>query len=113
MNFFEMQLLEKQSEQISELLKTDVVRVERIVSCGHCSPPGFWYEQQENEWVLIVQGAGTIEFADGSKVRLNKGDHLHIPAQTKHRVAWTEPESETLWLAVFYPASQGNTAQKT
>ncbi|MDT8429760.1 MAG: cupin domain-containing protein [Pseudomonadales bacterium] len=104
MNFFEAQLPGGQSEHISELLKSDLVRVERIVSCGHCSPAGFWYDQEEHEWVLLVQGAGIIEFADGRQVRLNKGDHLDIPAHVKHRVAWTQPDCETLWLAVFWSA---------
>ncbi|MGB5686902.1 MAG: cupin domain-containing protein, partial [Candidatus Electrothrix sp.] len=79
------------------------LRIERIVSKGHTSPETGWYDQEENEWVLVLEGAGTILFAeDNRRMTLRKGDYLHIPAHTKHRVVWTEPEELTVWLAVHY-----------
>jgi cupin 2 domain-containing protein len=79
------------------------VRVERIVSRGHASPPGFWYDQEEAEWVLVVRGAARIRFEDGG-VELRPGDHFTIPARRRHRVEWTAQDEPTVWLAVFYPA---------
>lgn len=78
-------------------------RVERILSRGAASPPGFWYEQAWDEFVLLVAGAAVLAFADGSERRLEAGDYAILPALCRHRVAWTDPEQETLWLAVHMP----------
>jgi len=80
------------------------VRIERIVSRGHASPPGFWYDQDEHEYVLLVQGAAELEVEPGRSVRLGPGDWLDIPAHARHRVVWTDPDADTIWLAVFYRA---------
>lgn len=90
------------SEEIfTTLLQASGVRIERIVSHGHQSPDGFWYDEPTSEWVLVLQGAAKIEFADGT-VEMGPGDYLDIPAHTKHRVAWTTPDEPTIWLAVHY-----------
>ena len=90
-------------EELCETLaRSDAVRIERIVSRGHASPDDFWYDQEQDEWVLLVQGAARLAFADGDEVRLRSGDWLLIPAHWKYRVAWTVPEAETVWLAVHY-----------
>jgi cupin 2 domain-containing protein len=94
------------AEVFSELLHDKHIRIERIVSKGHTSPASGWYDQEENEWVLVLEGAGTILFADGRQVTLNKGDFLHIPAHEKHKVAWTDPDRLTIWLAVYYDSRQ-------
>ena len=79
------------------------VRIERIVSRGHASPPGFWYDQEENEFFLVLTGSAGLILADtGETVVLNAGDYVNIPAGVKHRVAWTDPAGDTVWLAVFY-----------
>ena len=78
------------------------VRVERIVSHGHASRPGFWYDQAETEWVLLVRGHARLQFDGGAKVELKAGDHVTIPPHTRHRVEWTTGEEETVWLAVFF-----------
>ena len=90
------------TEAFDELLRDKNIRIERIVSKGHSSPETGWYDQEDNEWVLVVQGAGTILFEDGREVTLQQGDHLHIPAHIKHKVSWTDPAKETIWLAVHY-----------
>jgi cupin 2 domain-containing protein len=78
-------------------------RLERIVSKGHTSPKGFWYDQVENEFVLLLKGEAEILFEDDVKpVRLVEGDYINILAQKKHRVEWTDPKIETIWLALFY-----------
>lgn len=89
-------------ELVSDLLSGNNLRIERIVSYGHRSPESGWYDQTENEWVLIVDGYGEIEFDDGHLITLNPGDHLNIPAHQKHRVSATKPDGVTIWLAVFY-----------
>ena len=89
-------------EQVEELLSQPNVKIERILSKGQTSPETGWYDQDKNEWVVVLQGAGDITFEDGDKVRLQPGDHLNIPAHRRHKVSWTDPDSVTVWLAVFY-----------
>jgi cupin 2 domain-containing protein len=89
-------------EVFEPILEADHVRIERIVSKGHSSPAEGWYDQEEHEWVVVLEGAGTVLFEQGSEVHLEKGDHLTIPAHSRHRVSWTDPEHVTVWLAVFY-----------
>ncbi len=104
-NLFEM-IPEKAPEELfSELLNVDGVRIERIVSYGQSSPPDFWYEQEENEWVLLLEGSATLGFEDEASVVLNSGDYLNISAGRRHRVEKTDPNGRTVWLAVFYPSS--------
>jgi cupin 2 domain-containing protein len=79
------------------------VRMERIVSRGHCSPPGFWYDQDEHEWVIVLAGSAAIQFEDDPEpVQLQQGSYLSIPAHARHRVAWTSPNERTVWLAIHY-----------
>ena len=89
-------------EIFEDLLQRDGVRIERIISKGQSSPEDGWYDQSENEWVIVLQGAGVICFEDGSEVRLEKGDFLNIERHKKHKVLWTDPDEVTVWLAVFY-----------
>lgn len=90
-------------EDIREILHAPGIRIERIVSRGQVSRPGFWYDQHESEWVMVLQGAARIRFeTDNVLVDLAKGDSLHIPAHARHRVDWTDPEQDTVWLAIFY-----------
>lgn len=85
-------------EKFLTLFESIGVRMERIVSHAHSSPPGFWYDQAEQEWVILMRGQATLEFADGELVELKEGDSLAIPPHAKHRVKQTAPE--TVWLAV-------------
>jgi cupin 2 domain-containing protein len=91
------------AEDVATLFTAAGVRVERIVSTGQASPPGFWYDQQEAEWVLVLAGAAALEFAgEQTQRRLEPGDYLHIPAHVRHRVAWTDPARPTVWLAIHH-----------
>ena len=85
-------------EDFATLIETNAVRIERIVSHSHSSPPGFWYDQAEDEWVMIVQGSADLEFSNGEIVELHEGDYLFIPRHIQHRVARTS--ETTIWLAV-------------
>lgn len=89
-------------ELFEELLHDKNIRIERIVSQGHTSPESGWYDQEENEWVIVVEGSGSILFENGSEVNLKKGDYLNIPAHTRHKVIWTDPNGITIWLAIHY-----------
>ncbi|MDR8525064.1 cupin domain-containing protein [Shewanella fidelis] len=89
-------------EVFEPLVKTEQLLIERIVSKAHVTPQGQWYDQERNEWVMVMQGAARLEFIDGKFVNLQVGEHLNIPAHVKHRVAWTSEEVETIWLAVHY-----------
>jgi len=89
-------------ELLKDIIKTDHIRIEKIISKGHASPEQGWYDQDENEWVVVIKGAGELTFESGEKVRLAVGDYINIEAHKKHRVTWTDPEEETIWLAIFY-----------
>ena len=90
------------NEIFNDLIVNDNIRIERILSHGHSSPEEGWYDQEEHEWVLVLEGQGVIEFSDGRIVTLSKGDYLNIPAGEKHKVLGTDKDSVTIWLAVFY-----------
>ena len=90
-------------EITDELFAAPGLRIERIVSLGQASPPGFWYDQPEGEWVLVLSGRARLRFADEDGERtLGAGDWLHIVAHRRHRVEWTDPDEPTIWLAVFH-----------
>lgn len=89
-------------ESIEEVLRHDGIRIERIVSRGHASPDSGWYDQQENEWVVVLEGSGSILFESGDEIILKKGDYVNIPSRARHRVAWTDPDAVTIWLAIHY-----------
>ena len=89
-------------ELLTTLHSAGPVRIERIVSHGHSSPPGFWYDQDQPEWVVVLKGSAQLRFEDESSSReLQSGDFLHIPAHRRHCVEWTTPDEPTIWLAVF------------
>lgn len=101
-NFFS-KIPENLSEEIIEtILAQKNIRIERIISKGQSSPKDFWYNQIENEWILVLEGKAMIKFEDESIITLNKGDYLLIPANQKHRVEWTDPKQHTIWLAFFF-----------
>jgi len=91
-------------DEISEILAASpAVKIERIISRGHCSVEGFWYDQDYNEWVLLLQGKAALSFeGETAAVKLTAGDYINIPAHVRHRVAWTAEDTETIWLAVKY-----------
>ena len=88
-------------ELIEKLVATKHVRIERIVSTGHTSPPGYWYDQKEHEWVIVLQGHAILEFENETR-SLNPGDCVLIPTRQKHRVNATSTKEPTVWLAVFF-----------
>jgi cupin 2 domain-containing protein len=101
-NLFEEIPVHLPEELLQTLLRTHAIRIERIVSRGHTTPTGQWYDQPQSEFVLLLQGAARLAFDDGAEVAMGPGDWLEIPAHRKHRVAWTEPEQDSVWLAVHF-----------
>jgi cupin 2 domain-containing protein len=91
------------AESFDVLVERPGFRVERIVSAGQASPTDFWYDQPQDEWVVLLSGTAGLRFADEVAVReLKPGDWLHIPAHMKHRVEWTTSDAPTVWLAVHF-----------
>jgi cupin 2 domain-containing protein len=90
-------------EILETILQTDQFKIERIISQSHATTEGEWYDQDKNEWVLVLKGNAGLLFEGNDKTIIMKtGDYINIPAHRKHRVEWTDPEEETIWLAVHY-----------
>jgi cupin 2 domain-containing protein len=89
-------------EMTETLLSARGVRLERIVSFGHVSPDGFWYDQHEFEWVLLLSGRARLAIEGESGERtLNPGDTIALAAHCRHRITWSDPDQVTVWLALF------------
>ena len=90
-------------ELVDIIFSKDNVKIERIVSRGHSSPDTFWYDQNQDEYVILLKGKAGLLFRDRDDVLVLKpGDYINIPAHVKHRVEWTSSNEETVWLAVYY-----------
>jgi cupin 2 domain-containing protein len=90
-------------EILDTLCSADGVKIERIISRGHASPEGFWYDQDQNEFVLVVQGSAGLKLEGEDEILVLKtGDYLNIGAHVRHRIEWTDPSCDTVWLAVHY-----------
>lgn len=94
-------------EQVIGLVSGPGIRIERIVSTGQASPPGFWYDQDREEWVMLLAGSAAVAFAgEPEPRRLAPGSYLHIPAHVRHRVEWTSASPPAVWLAVHWPGGR-------
>lgn len=101
-NFYKNIPAELPEEVFETLVSGGNIRIERIISKGHRSEPGFWYDQDEAEWVMVIKGEAVLQFKEGESLRLKEGDWLNIPPHREHRVEWTREDEETIWIAVFY-----------
>lgn len=107
-NIFEGIPAELPDELFETLLERPGVRLERIVSRGHVTSNGLWYDQGWDEWVLLLRGEALLRLEEPDEtVRLHPGDHLLIPARRRHRVEWTSDAVETVWLALHLDRSEG------
>ena len=97
-NLFASLTSAQSGEEFLTLFANPNTKIERIVSHAHPSPAGFWYDQDEDEWLVVLRGSATLEFAGGEQVELKAGDYLTIDRHVQHRVARTS--DETVWLAV-------------
>jgi cupin 2 domain-containing protein len=114
-NLFELIGEVAPGEVTEVLLETENLRLERIVSDGHATPPGEWYNQETHEWVLLLKGSAGLRFEGEPGIRVMRpGDAVHIPAHLRHRVEWTESGVKTIWLALHYgPKQEGEKETKT
>lgn len=98
-NIFENIPAQLPEEVFECIFKRDNIQVERILSKGHVTPEGQWYDQDWDEWVMLLQGEAIIVFEPAQTFHLHTGDYLLIPAHTRHRVEWTPSDIHTIWLA--------------
>lgn len=91
-----------QAESFEPVLERPGLRVERIVSRGHTTPPGQWYDQKQDEWVMLLDGAARLHIEGQGELHMRRGDAVLLPAHVRHRVEWTDPDQPTIWLAVHY-----------
>jgi len=101
-NIFETIPDDISAEIFETLINSENVKIERIISKGHSSPDSGWYDQDRNEWIILLKGEAVLLFADESSVSLKAGDYINITAHQKHKVKWTDPDIETIWLAIHY-----------
>ena len=90
------------NELFEEIVAAHGMKIERIISYGHTTPQNEWYDQNRDEWVMVLRGEAILSFFDGDDVKMRAGDYITIHAHQKHRVSWTKPDEETLWLALHY-----------
>ena len=101
-NIFENLPSSFKDEFFEDIISSPDFKLERIISEDHSSPDGFWYDQDKNEFVLLVSGSAEIAFHDGKSINLKPGDYITIPAHKKHRVEKTDKHKKTFWLALHY-----------
>lgn len=90
-------------ELVETILQTSSFRIERIVSRGQRSQDGFWYDQDEDEWIILLKGSAVLRFEDQPEnIIMTPGNYINIEKHRRHRVEWTDPEQETIWLAIHY-----------
>ncbi|MGL5078536.1 MAG: cupin domain-containing protein, partial [Waterburya sp.] len=101
-NIFNLPKQLPQAELFETLYNNEQILIERIVSTGQTTPEGEWYNQEKNEWLIVLQGEGELSYEDGSRIKLITGDYLLIPAYQKHRVEYTSTEPPCIWLTLFF-----------
>lgn len=87
-------------ELFESIITNDNILIERIISTGQVTPTGEWYDQEKDEWVILLQGEAVLSYEDSSQIKLTSGDYLFIPAHQKHRVEYTSTSPPCIWLAV-------------
>ncbi|MDX2231072.1 MAG: cupin domain-containing protein [Leptolyngbyaceae cyanobacterium bins.349] len=101
-NIFQALPEDLSAEVFEAIAESNTVKIERIVSQGHTTPTDEWYDQDCQEWVIVLQGEAALTFESGDTVHLTPGCYLNIAAHQRHRVTWTDPTQVTIWLAVHY-----------
>jgi cupin 2 domain-containing protein len=99
-NIYELSQEVYQLEKFEQIVSGKNIQIERIISTGQTTPSGQLYDQEIDEWVILLQGEAELSYADDTRIKLKAGDYLLIPAHTKHRVEYTSIEPACIWLAV-------------
>jgi len=108
-NLFEPNPETRDGEIFEPLAQTGSFRLERIVSKGHATPPGTWYDQESEEWVVLLRGRAGLMFEGETEIHtMEPGDYFLIPSHRRHRVEWTDPAEETIWLALHWSDDKGH-----
>ena len=89
-------------ELFEDIISTENIKIERIISDGHSSPKEGWYESEQNEWVIVLEGDAILTLESGENITLKRGDYYNISAFTKHKVSQTSKSEKTIWLAIYY-----------
>lgn len=109
-NIFNLPLQLPQEELFETIYSNDNILIERIISTGQTTPPGEWYDQDRDEWIILLQGEAELSYADGSRLKLGVGDYVFLPAHHKHRVEYTSSEPICIWLAIHIEVNYGKVA---
>ncbi|OYQ66616.1 cupin [Pseudanabaena sp. SR411] len=99
-NIYKLPQEVSQLEKFEQIVSGKNIQIERIVSTGETTPSGQWYDQELDEWVILLQGEAELSYTDYTRIKIKAGDYLLIPAHTKHRVEYTSIEPACIWLAV-------------
>ncbi|MEM9271832.1 MAG: cupin domain-containing protein [Cyanobacteria bacterium P01_F01_bin.143] len=99
-NIFNLPLSVSNQELFETLFSGNDILIERIISTGQTTPSGEWYDQDQDEWVILLQGEASLDYDDGSQIKLIAGDYLLISAHQKHRVTYTSSTPPCIWLAI-------------
>jgi cupin 2 domain-containing protein len=99
-NIFDLSNKIAETEVFESLISSSNLKIERIISRGQITPAGEWYDQEQDEWVILLQGEAKLAYEDGFRVNLKTGDYLLIPAHEKHRVEYTTVAPPCIWLAI-------------
>jgi cupin 2 domain-containing protein len=102
-NLFKQIPADLPEEFFESIIKSRSFKLKRIISKGHATPAGEWYDQQDNEWVLLLQGSAGLRLEGKETTTMKPGDYILLPAGLKHRVEWTDSTTETIWLALHFP----------
>ncbi len=103
MNIFSKIPPQFDEEVFENILQNNSFQLERIVSRGQATPKGQWYNQDRDEWVILLQGSAALKIEGHDELlKMRPGDHVHLPANLKHRVEWTDAQQTTIWLALHY-----------
>lgn len=103
---WDRRLVQQENEFIEFLIERAGVKLERIISQGQTTPPGTWYDQETDEWVVLLKGRASLEFDNGTSIHLTEGDYLMIPAGLRHRVSFTSKNPPCVWLALHLSKKQ-------
>jgi len=112
MNLFKITRMPGDEELVEQLIPDHGTGIERIISCGHSSPAGFWYNQERDEWVALLQGEAEISWKSGRSLVMKAGDWIFIPAGEEHRIEWTSEKPPCIWLAIHGNMGSGFNGQK-
>ncbi|RLA76274.1 MAG: cupin [Epsilonproteobacteria bacterium] len=101
-NIFENIPTKLKEEIFEDIISKKEIKIQRIISKGHTTQKGEWYDQDRDEWVILLKGEAILEFEGSNDVKLQEGDYINIQANIRHRVSWTKLHVETIWLAIYY-----------